>query len=285
MSDIEAIVQAASVLSRLPVIDAHDLLPHELKLQETLRVLTQSLEAIQQHSRLKGDDISSSPHSTPETVDAPTSDHTEIDEDVRSLIQALSDREQSISECLSSSSCIDDFSSRWTEEDPRINDIKFCSGNRSLPASFHRGLGQRSLADEYDKWEQKNYNTSRISELCKGLSAADDKNGHMSEFVKANPYRFKDENSATHGIKHGIRLLVFERTYEYSGVSALLIPVYSLFRKVKYANYPSLKRLLEKVPRLNKLAEEKCSWLMNCQERYNGKVHCDKACITSNSHA
>ncbi|KAJ5115526.1 hypothetical protein NUU61_001285 [Penicillium alfredii] len=305
MSEIEAIVQATHVLSGLSVINIQDLLPYQNKLENTLRILERSLEAIQRRSSQLSGSVkpslrpysptsspdpqppfqhgsdepsprpsSSSQPSTPRADERNSlvSDESEnLGSDARSLLQALGDskRSKKILDYLSSGSDpINGSQNDWIQEDPRVNDIKFCSTNRSLDAKFRRGLGQRSLAIEYDEWEQKIFNTSRVSELCRDLSAADQHDGHINQFLRENTHRFKDEKSASHGIRHGIRLLVFERTYEHVGVSAILILVYSQFRSVKYKNYLLLKELLQKDHLWGSLASGKSSWFRQCEKQY-----------------
>lgn len=303
MSEIEAIVQATHVLSRVSAVNIQDLVPYQTKLEDTLCILQRSLEAIRHQSLHVAGSFASSPlPNTPiSSSDSPfprdcarssisqqsTSSADEISNsvsgesenlgsEVRELLQALADskRSKKIVDYLSSSASDPVNGSRddWTQEDPRVVDIVLCSGTRSLDASFRRGLGQRSLAMEYEKWEEKTFKTSRVTELHRDPSAAEDHNGHINQFIEANSLRFKDKNTTLHGIKHGIRLLVFERTYEHVGVSAILILVYSRFRKVKYKHHFLLKQLLQGFPLWDSLARNKSSWLVQCQGRYDGKV-------------
>ena len=159
----------------------------------------------------------------------------------------------------------------WTEEDPRVVDLRLGSSpSPSLDVKFRRGLSQRSLAAEYNQWEEEIYKTSRVTELSQNPATSDDRKGHIEEFLQVNSHRFKDKNSTHHGIKHGIRLLVFESICGYAGVSAILILVYSAFRSVRYKEYFTMKRSLENTL-WELLAKDKSSWLVHCQERYDGK--------------
>lgn len=305
MSEIEAIVQAIHVLSRVSAVNIQDLVPYQTKLEDTLCILQRSLEAIRHQSSQVVDRSASSPlPNTPISSSDPpfprncarnsisqqsTSSVDEISNsisggsenlgsEVRQLLQALADskRSKKIVDYLSSASDpVNGSRDDWTQEDPRVVDIVLCSGTRSLDASFRRGLGQRSLAMEYEEWEEKTFKTSRVSELHRDSSAAEDHIGHINQFIEANSLRFKDKNTTSHGIKHGIRLLVFERTYGHAGVSAILILVYSRFRKVKYKHHFLLKQLIHRSPLWDSLARDKSSWLVQCQGRYDGKVPYD----------
>jgi len=158
------------------------------------------------------------------------------------------------------------------EEDPRVIDLRLSSSrNTSFDVKFRRGLSQRSLAAEYNEWEKATFNTSRIFELSQDPEKSDDRKGHIDDFLQDNTHRFKDQNSTRHGIKHGIRLLVFETIYGHVGVSAILILVYSAFRSVQYKEHFFMKRSLEGTD-WESLAKDKSSWLVQCQKQYDGKL-------------
>lgn len=99
----------------------------------------------------------------------------------------------------------------------------------------------------------------------------DDNSGLISRFLEQRVIRFQNKESASHGIRDGIRLLVFERIYSHVGISAILILLFTLFRDVKYRSFVALKRLLEKSGAWHDLAKDKSSWLTACQFRYDGK--------------
>lgn len=61
MSEIEAIVQATHVLSRVSAVNIQDLVPYQTKLEDTLCILQRSLEAIRHQSSQVAGSFASSP--------------------------------------------------------------------------------------------------------------------------------------------------------------------------------------------------------------------------------
>ncbi|KAI9039867.1 uncharacterized protein KD926_008968 [Aspergillus affinis] len=289
MMAIESIIHATEVLSKLSAINIQDLLPHRCALEHTFDIIKNTLESI--HSERSQTSparsfSSETPSTTPsvprpephagrdtERNDLSEDTREDIASDLKSLSRALSDCKQSqkIKEYLCSTDLdpINYSGGDWTQEDPRVVDIQFCSRTCSLDSKFRRGLAQRSLAIEFDNWERAEYQSSRVSELHQDPDMADYKqNGHIHEFLQSNADRFKDRNSTLHGIKHGIRLLVFELIFGHAGVSAILVLFYSHFRGVKYKNHIELKSLILESP-WQSLAIHKSSWLEDCQHRYD----------------
>lgn len=304
MSQLEAILGAIQILSRLSLVHIQDLLPHRITLEHTLQIISQALVAIHHESSRQrecsvetssqlasvqssvlyprsftGSPISSSIQTSISRAnerDGSISDYSEhIAPEARKISQILSDpkRSKKIWEYLSApeSDPIRYRGDDWTHEDPRVIDIRFCTRSHSLDAKFRRGLGQRSLAQEYDEWEKKTFRTSRVLTLYRDITAAEDLNGHINQFLSVNNHRFKDKNTALHGIKHGIRLLVFERIYDNIGISSILIPLYSHFRGIKYKTFKTLKNLLQASFLWDSLARDKYLWLEKCQHRYDGE--------------
>lgn len=309
---IESIIHATEVLSRLSAISIQELLPHRCALEHTLHIIENTLECILSQSSPSSSAESSSSEPSPSTRspvspqethasveternDLSGNDRKDIASDLKPLSRAFSDCKQfqKIKRYLCSADLdpISYLGDDWTQEDPRVVDIRFCSRPNSLNLKFRRGLAQRSLALEYDNWERATFQSSRVSELHQDPKMSDKKqsgHGHIQEFLQLNANRFKDQNSTLHGIKHGIRLLVFELIYGYPGVSAILILFYSHFRSVKYGNHIGLKSLIFEEPGWHSLAIQKSSWLEDCQCRYNGrfskihKIFADHILISTN---
>lgn len=306
MSRVEVILKATDILTTLSDIDIRELLPYQNKLEDASKVLQRSVEAvktIQRQPQQSGSTSlisSSAPRSPrldtgPQNTNSshcshrPTQHGDEIDvfskrnESPRSgalnllLVLENGKRSKKIWDYLSTpgrdpvngSELFD-----WTEEDPRVIDLRLSSSsNPSFDVKFRRGLSQRSLAAEYDEWEKATFNTSRILELSQNPAISDHRKGHIDHYLQVNIHRFKDQKSTRHGIKHGIRLLVFETIYGHVGISAILILVYSAFRSVKYKEHFWMKRSLEDTA-WESLAKDKSSWLTQCQGQYDGKSPC-----------
>ncbi|KAI3096024.1 hypothetical protein CBS147333_9660 [Penicillium roqueforti] len=309
MSNIEEILEATDLLTSLSVINAQELLPYQRRLEGALQILQRSVEAARAlQSQLLEPDCtpftSSSSPPLPESIsggenqdvsrkrahlsrtDQQTTHNTEPDSHsnrkkrrqsgVLGLSLILNDEKKStkILDYLSPSGYnpIDGGNFDWTEEDPRVVDLRLGSSpNQSFDVKFRRGLSQRSLATEYDGWEKENFHTSRIYDLAQDPSTSDDRKGHMEQFLEVNAHRFQDRNTTLHGLKHGIRLLVFESICGYAGVSSILMLVYSAFRSVKYLDFHPLKEYFKSSAWCS-LASEKSSWLVQCQERYDEKI-------------
>jgi hypothetical protein len=308
MSNIEAILEATDLLTSLSVINAQELLPYQRRLEGALQILQRSVEAARAlqsqlpepgctpstsfsspslSESISGDEnqdvsrkrahVSRTDKQT--THDTETDSHPERKKRHQSGVLGLSlilndeKKSKKILDYLSPScyNAIDGGKFDWTEEDPRVVDLRLGSSpNQSFDVKFRRGLSQRSLATEYDGWEGENFHTSRIYDLAHDPSTSNDRKGHMEQFLEVNAHRFQDRNTTLHGLKHGIRLLVFESICGYAGVSSILMLVYSAFRSVKYEDLHLLKEFLQNSAWCS-FASEKSSWLVQYQERYDGK--------------
>ena len=168
----------------------------------------------------------------------------------------------------------------WMTDDPRVVDLQIAGDHRHLSsiAKFRRGLSQRSLAIEFDEWEQTTYRTSRIKERTMNLLVKPSRKlGHIAEFLKINKYRFQNRIAARTGIEHGIKLLVCETLLSGIGFSAILIFQYSRLRSIKFEELDGLKDALKDANKIKKLADQKADWLDHCQREYNSEWLCDLA--------
>ena len=159
----------------------------------------------------------------------------------------------------------------WEREDPRIDDMNTGSRYMSSMARLRRGLRQRSLAIEFEKWEQATYGTSTVHKWARYLAKADRKLGHMTEFLEINMHRFRKISAARNGLQHGIKLLVCERLLNGTGVSALLIFEYSRLRLIKFRELDAFKDAVKNSQKIKKLADQKADWVDDCQKCYDGE--------------
>lgn len=68
---------------------------------------------------------------------------------------------------------------------------------------------------------------------------------------------------------HGIKLLVFEKLVDTSGISAILSFGYHEFRAVKYKELAFLKEMVDKSKWIKELVNWKAAWLNGYQIQYN----------------
>ncbi|CAG8205289.1 unnamed protein product [Penicillium salamii] len=300
MINLSAIVEAIQILSRLDTISTQDLIPYRSTLEQTLRIIEKKLDTIPSESSRSETSLQHfSQQPTPATPitcsgsfacsGTSCATHSSVEEtgenndtteeasealDVQRLMGALhgARRSEKVFKYLSSQSDpLAQNGDDWVQEDPRVVDIRLCNRGCSLDACFRRGLGQRSLAMEFDEWEREVFGTSRVSRRSLDPKAIDDNIGLINRFLAQNSVPFRNKESASHGIRDGIRLLVFERIYGHVGVSAILILLFTLFREVKYGSFAALKRLLQETGAWHNLAKDKSSWLTACQIRYDAR--------------
>lgn len=187
------------------------------------------------------------------------------------LVKALNKNETLIDEYLSKSEteAIRDELQREVE-DPRVIDLKL-GKKPTQEARFRKGLSERSLALEYDEWQQRTHQSSRVSELVRDLSASRDRrNGHVSEYLSLNQSRFRDQDTTRKGVERGMKLLVFERLFQKTAISAVLSFACRRFRAIQYEELHELKAMLSKIAWLTKLVGKNSSWYNGCQSQYDG---------------
>ena len=157
----------------------------------------------------------------------------------------------------------------WMSNDPRLTDIQIAGSNKtSLESRFRRGLGHRSLAEEFKRWENHRYGASRLQKPVK----PNKKFGHIKEYVRLNSYRFGDnDNTAYEGIKHGLKLLHCESLLGGIGFSVILVFHYDNLRHVRYPELKDLKEAIQRQDSVVEFVRQKSDWFGRCQSSYNGK--------------
>lgn len=157
----------------------------------------------------------------------------------------------------------------WQGEDSRIVDLLFAgTAHRNSDVSkFRKCLAELSLAKDFDEWERATYNTSKLAALIQNpcIAIRDD---HIQKFTEERNFRNKD--TASTGIRHGLRLMIIQKLTKTVGMAALLAFVpHSLSRLKKDEIVPFTTRL--RYPSANEitdLASYWSGWFTNCIAAY-----------------
>ena len=116
---------------------------------------------------------------------------TEVDRDLKEIEKQISQvnnvKDQSI----------------WIKEgDSRIADL-YDTRDTSPMTKLRRGLSQRSLAIQFNRWELATYKTSEIERRASRPSVEPARKlGHISTFLKQRS--FQDGSAAKNGVQHGM---------------------------------------------------------------------------------
>ncbi|KMU77092.1 hypothetical protein CISG_06130 [Coccidioides immitis RMSCC 3703] len=171
----------------------------------------------------------------------------------------------------------------WEGREVRLLDIQRVSRNSSYNDRFRCFLAERSLALEFEEWELKKYQTSRLDKIVSNPHAAEDKNGHMLEFLTSKGIldgtpEAKVDRGAIRGLKNGQRSLFIERKNpSRRGVSAIFSFKSSLLRKIPYREMGIIEVLLagEENKDVAQLAEDKSGTLDSYQSHYDRSFSSD----------
>ena len=162
---------------------------------------------------------------------------------------------------------------RNMNNDPPFADLQQ-SGSRKdfLMAIFVKGLSQRSLATEFDKWEQATYGSSKIELWAvSSLPKPNRSLGHLAEYLELKRNHFRDIRVTRHAIQHGIKLLLCERMLHGTGISAIFIFKHTRLRSIKFEELGGLSDAMKDADRIMELANQKADWIDQCQKDYDGK--------------
>lgn len=264
-----------------PLVEDHDSIVNTASLSNTLAVTTDDLNgapssSVSHRSPLKSKDPSAHYPDQRNPPQSPSSPHRFFPvapSPIETFIAQVDEDLEKIEKYLAQVYCeaIKDKKIWIKDDDPRAVDLAAAYRNPSPMAKFRRGLSQRSLATEFDKWEQTTYETSKVKQLTIYASESSRKLGHITEFVDKNKHRFHDRSMARAGIAHGIKLLVCETILSGIGFSAIFIFEYSRFRSVKFEDLYSLKDAVRDANKIQRLADQKADWLECCQRNYDGE--------------
>lgn len=159
------------------------------------------------------------------------------------------------------------------QQDTRVNDILLATapspGQQGL-YKFRKGLAKRSLAVQYDEWQQELPNEqSRVQDLAEDYSrAAERDSGRIRQFLASRGLPYEDR--VTDGVKQGTQLLVFERKMRMTGSSALLFFCMGYFSKIKYSDFDSLASVFERKAWMVTTAKATSTWFDQCTTLYEG---------------
>ena len=182
---------------------------------------------------------------------------------IEGLISILHDGLQKTREFLSQ---VQDVSIKecpiFTQDQPQV----IGNQERSPLQKLRRGLSQRSLAFEFDRWEKANHGASRITDQStKRL-------GRIADFVRTNEHRFYIESTARKGIEFGIKLLICERVLKERGISAILFFYHGPLRSITATELShDLGAAIEGAVAIKELAQQQTSWLDQRQSDYDSK--------------
>lgn len=158
-------------------------------------------------------------------------------------------------------------------QDTRVNDILLATApllEQQGLYKFRKGLAKRSLAMQYDEWQQTFSNEkSRVQDLAEDYSRASERDsGRIQQFLTSRglPY----ENRVIDGVKQGTQLLVFERKMQMTGCSALLSFCMGYMSKIKYSDFDSLASIFERNVWMVTTAKTASTWYDHCGILYEG---------------
>lgn len=185
---------------------------------------------------------------------------TEVDEDLEEIENQISQVNH-----------VTDWSMQNEDDDPRVTDLPAaeCRDYSSM-ATFRRGLSQRSLAIQFNKWELVTYEMSEIGRRASYLlKEPARKLEHVAKFIKK--HGFKKRSTIRLGIQHGMKLLICEKLLNGTGISAILIFRYIQFRLIKLSDLSGLENAIKNAIKIKELVSLNADWIDRCQKCYDGK--------------
>ncbi|OJD15294.1 hypothetical protein AJ78_04443 [Emergomyces pasteurianus Ep9510] len=187
------------------------------------------------------------------------------------LLQKIQKKLDDISQFSKNSSqdIVEGFFEHLQSEDPRIGHIKSITGkNKPTPEErFIQYLAQRSLALEFNQWENnvQGEGNTRLDDLSRMLSSANDKNGNFTLYVE----RFSDPKSAYQALRRGTKQLVLEKMCKTSGLGVAVPFAYGFFDALTYENIHDFPPLLNGQPNILHTLQNASSWVEASQSVYN----------------
>ena len=121
----------------------------------------------------------------------------------------------------------------WEKEDYRFSDIRSATGKYpTLLHKFRAHLAFRSLALEFEDWNQTHKHRSRVESLASDLSTAKSKKlGSVTNFIQEKGY---PPQAAKNAISYGVKVLVLEKLSGTRGISVLLAFTHTQFKDLRY---------------------------------------------------
>lgn len=158
----------------------------------------------------------------------------------------------------------------WAGVDLRVHDIRLGATRHDNTTKFRKGMGERSLALQYHEWEMREFECSKLSDLCRDLASHKEKmDGNIAKFIAAHD--LPKIACVEKGIQHGTRLLLLESLVGTSGTSAILFFAFGKFRAVKYPEMIDLATSMREEVWIAKLVRKIQPWFEDCCRRYKGQ--------------
>ncbi|KAK0247210.1 hypothetical protein LTR01_008875 [Friedmanniomyces endolithicus] len=155
----------------------------------------------------------------------------------------------------------------WRNIDIRVLDNRLAETKHTLLTKFRKGLAQRSLATDFDAWERSNCHSSRLDSLYNDPKLSETRHdSNMPSFMQAED--MPREDCVERGIQHGVKLLLFERIAQCSGVSAVLFFVFSRFRDVTFSDLQDLAVEIKASKWILHHAATIQPWFIECIAKY-----------------
>ncbi|TKA25280.1 hypothetical protein B0A54_17472 [Friedmanniomyces endolithicus] len=159
----------------------------------------------------------------------------------------------------------------WRNIDIRVLDNRLAETKHTLLTKFRKGLAQRSLATDFDAWERSNCHSSRLDSLYNDPKLSETRHdSNMPSFMQAED--MPREDCVERGIQHGVKLLLFERIAQCSGVSAVLFFVFSRFRDVTFSDLQDLAVEIKASKWILHHAATIQPWFIECIAKYEGEL-------------
>lgn len=158
----------------------------------------------------------------------------------------------------------------YRKDDTRLLDIRLCSPKRAEDR-FRKGLGERSLAVQFNEWEAGKYNYSRLTDIYCNLQLGDGTSeSRAPEFART--FSLPDDNVVLSAIRRGTKLLLFERLTGEVCYTPILIFNSHRFHRIRYSDLSRLRKSFISSKELTSLAQSSAGWFRQCCRKYEGKA-------------
>ncbi|KAL9075441.1 MAG: hypothetical protein Q9157_004000 [Trypethelium eluteriae] len=172
----------------------------------------------------------------------------------------------------------------------KVDCIQDINGAQKTPGSlFMKALAEWRLAQEYDEWEKKTHNSSRIDELVKDpRKSKETATGHVYDYVRTLPISADSYELVREAIRHGIRLLVAEEMLKNSheldspGIMICSAFAHTQFTRLDYVNLQSKITTLTKT-KVWSLLKKAVPWVQSARALYKNRGLPNEFHMTTNT--
>jgi len=181
----------------------------------------------------------------------------------------------------------------WQVEHPFVVDLQVCRGGVNLSPQAKLGyiFSLRRLALAFSEWEYNKFKTTKVQEVINNPTPPK-RAGRIQSYLREKD-QIIDKSTATHGIRHGIKILVIEQLarilmevldrkmgnrpgseaattseFQMSGLSAVLAFTFTAFRELTYGELYHFVVSLPHSKKIFDLARKKSVWFQKCEELY-----------------